>query len=164
MKYRKLMIGMLAFSMVAGTIISCSDFLDENLTTQRSTDYFNTEEGIAALATGIYYNLRQHFAFEWTFATTNYGTDEFRCGGDASNGMWDSYDGSFTSITAPTSGVSTVLADALWNNIYKGINSANLLLQKAEAGMLLLTSWLRLICSVPAKSMITGTVQPGALT
>lgn len=132
MKYRKLLIVMLASSMVAGITYSCSDFLDEEQTTKRNTDYFKTEEGIKSLATGIYYNLRFHFAYEWAFATTNYGTDEFRCGGDASNAVWDSYDGSFSSMITAVN-VNTAMANTLWDNMYIGINSANLLLQSANA-------------------------------
>lgn len=131
MKYKKLAIGMLAFSIIAGITSSCSEFLNEEQTTTRNTDYFNTAAGVKDLATGMYYNLRFHFASEWSYAITNYGTDEFRCGGDASNGTWDAYDGSFTSMITPVN-VNTAMANTLWDNMYIGINSANLLLQKAE--------------------------------
>ena len=52
---------------------SCSDFLNEKLTTQQNTDHFDTPEGIDKLSIGVYYNLRFHFAKEWACATTNYG-------------------------------------------------------------------------------------------
>ena len=41
--YSKIMLGVLV---VAGgsSLASCSDFLDEELTTQQNTDYFNTSE------------------------------------------------------------------------------------------------------------------------
>lgn len=120
--------------MVAGTTISCSDFLDEEQTTVRNTEYFKTEDGIRDLAVGIYSNLRFHFAYEWAFATTNYGTDEFRCGGDASNGTWDAYDGSFSSMITAVN-VNTALAHTLFDNMYQGINAANLLLQNAKEYM-----------------------------
>lgn len=130
-RYKRLVIGALAFTLTVGTSTSCSDFLDENLTTQKSTDFFDTDEGIESLSTGIYYNLRFHFAKEWAYATTNYGTDEFRVGGDASNAVWNSYDGSFKSqITAMNS--NTVMAETLWDNMYIGINSANILIEKAS--------------------------------
>lgn len=112
-------------------LTSCSKFLDEELLTQRNTDHFNTPEGLADLENGIYYNLRFHFASETGFATTNYGTDEFRTGGDASNGMWDNYDGNFTSLVTPVN-VNTVMANTLWDNMYVGINTANLLLENSE--------------------------------
>src|SRR5690606_24117568 len=97
MKYIK-SIKILIVTGLVDVLSACSNFLDEELTTQRSADYFKTEEGIEDLAVGIYYNLRFHFASEWGYATTNYGTDEFRTGGDASNHMWNSYDGNLTSL------------------------------------------------------------------
>lgn len=132
MKYKKISyIKILAASVLLSISTSCSDFLEEELMTQRTTEYFTTEEGIQDLAAGMYYNLRFHFAYEWSFATTNYGTDEFRTGGDASNGMWNSYDGSFSSLITAVN-VNTAMANTLWDNMYVGINSANLLLQNAE--------------------------------
>lgn len=123
----KIVVMLLAIQSFSG----CSKFLDEELTTQRDTEYFKTPEGIDDLATGLYYNLRIHFASEWGFATTNYGTDEFRVGGDASNGMWDSYSGSFSSLITAVN-VNTVMANTLWDNMYVGINAANLLIENVQ--------------------------------
>lgn len=132
MKLNKISLGF--YIVIIGVVLSsCNDFLDEKLTTQLTTDYFNTEEGIEELASGMYYNLRFHFSKEWAYATTNFGTDEFRIGGNTSNAAWNSYDGSFKSqITAMDS--NTALMETLWDNMYIGINSANLLLEKIEAG------------------------------
>lgn len=116
MKYIKFLIVLLTISLF-GFITSCQKFLDENQTTTRNTDYFNTDAGIKDLAAGMYYNLRFHFGWEWGFATTNYGADEFRCGGDASNGTWDAYDGNFSSLITPVN-VNTALANTLWDNMY----------------------------------------------
>lgn len=116
--------------LVCFTTTSCSDFLDENLETQRSTEYFDTPEGIKELTVGMYYSLRFHFSYEWAFATTNYGVDEFRVGGDASNHMWNSYDGSFTSLITAVN-VNTVMANTLWDNMYTNINTANTVITKA---------------------------------
>jgi hypothetical protein len=134
MKSRKYLKGILAFLIIAGITTSCSDFLDEEQTTVRNTEYFKSEAGIKDLATGLYYNLRFHFAYEWAFATTNYGTDEFRVGGDASNAMWDSYSSSFSSLITAVN-VNTVMANTLFDNMYIGINSANLLLQNVETAV-----------------------------
>lgn len=117
--------------LLTGIVSSCSDYLDEELTTEQSGDYYDTAEGVEALSTGIYSSLRFHFAYEWSFATTNYGTDEFRAGGDASNGMWDSYGSTFTSAITEVN-VNTVMTEDVWDNMYIDINTANLLLQKAE--------------------------------
>jgi hypothetical protein len=120
--------------MIAGTLMlpaitSCSNFLDETLTTQQNTDYFNTNEGVEALMNGIYYNLRYHFAFEWAFSTTNYGADEFIVGGDGSNAMWNAYTSSLNS-DVPAVNINTTNAYDIWDNMYTGIASANLLIQK----------------------------------
>ena len=37
---------LLAGFMGGAFMTSCSDFLDENLTTKQNTDYFNTDEGV----------------------------------------------------------------------------------------------------------------------
>ena len=129
-RYNNIFWGLLTAATLCATATSCQDFLDESLDTQRSTDYFDTKDGIESLATGIYYNLRFHFSYEWAFATTNYGTDEFRVGGDGSNAMWNSYDGSFSSLITAVN-VNTAMAETLWDNMYTGINSANILIQNA---------------------------------
>ena len=48
--YHYIIGGLLAASMTAGVTSCSSDFLDEDLTTKYSTDYFDTEEGLEALA------------------------------------------------------------------------------------------------------------------
>ena len=111
-RYNNIFWGLLTAATLCATATSCQDFLDESLDTQRSTDYFDTKDGIESLATGIYYNLRFHFSYEWAFATTNYGTDEFRVGGDGSNAMWNSYDGSFSSLITAVN-VNTAMAETL---------------------------------------------------
>lgn len=130
-KIKNIIIGIVAAGVCISSLTSCSDFLDENLETQRSSDYFDTVEGIEELAVGMYANLRFHFAYEWAFATTNYGVDEFRVGGDASNQMWNSYDGNFTSMITAVN-VNTAMANTLWDNMYLNINTTNTLLEKAS--------------------------------
>ena len=129
---KKIFLGLVVAAMGFPALTSCSDFLDEELTTERNTDYFNTDEGVEALMNGIYYNLRTHFAFEWAFSTTNYGTDEFICGGDGSNAMWNNYVSNLSSDII-TVNINTTHAYDIWDMMYAGISSANLLLQKAES-------------------------------
>lgn len=128
---KKILFGILASSLILPVTTSCSDFLDENLTTERDTDYFNTTEGVESLMTGLYYNLRFHFSFEWGFSTTNYGTDEFILGGDGANAMWNSYIASLNS-DVPEVNINTTHAYDVWDNMYTGINNANLLIAKCE--------------------------------
>lgn len=125
--YKSITSGLLGVALVS-SMASCSDFLDEKLTTQQNTEYFDTEEGIDGLEVSLYYNLRFHFAKEWACATTNYGVDEFRVGGDGSNASWNSYDGSFQSAVVNNS----TLMNEVWDGMYIGINNANLLLSKVS--------------------------------
>ncbi|MEO6728658.1 MAG: RagB/SusD family nutrient uptake outer membrane protein [Candidatus Dojkabacteria bacterium] len=115
-----------------GILGSCNkDFLNEELTTQRSSEYYKTEEGIQSLAAGAYYRVfSAPFGGEVQLATTNSGTDEFHIGGDASNGAWNNYDGGFKSVVT-VSNANTVSSDAQWDNLYIGINLANNIIQSA---------------------------------
>ncbi|MGO4918575.1 RagB/SusD family nutrient uptake outer membrane protein [Maribacter spongiicola] len=109
--------------LLLGMVSSCSDdFLDEELTTQRSTEYFTTEEGIQSLIIGAYYKvLASPFPSEQQFATTNYGADEFHVGGDDTNSPWNNYDGRFNSIIITT----RTQAQEPWDNFYAGIAMTN---------------------------------------
>ncbi|RXK85774.1 RagB/SusD family nutrient uptake outer membrane protein [Filimonas effusa] len=101
---------------------SCSKkFLDEELITARSTQDFETQDGLDGLVTGMYQSLRFHFNYEWAYSTTNYGTDEFAVGGDRTMQMWNSYDANLNSLTGD---VATV-----WDNMYGAINSANIVIR-----------------------------------
>ena len=58
-RIKNIRIGLLLLA--ALSLNSCSkDFLDEELTTQNSTDYFETSEGIQALTVSLYGNIRWH--------------------------------------------------------------------------------------------------------
>ena len=132
MKLNKFFIKTLVLTVIMGTMNACSNFLDEELDTARNTDYFKTPQGVRELAVGIYYNLRFKFAYEWGYATTNYGTDEFRVAGDASNAPWNNYDATFAPLITAVN-VNTAMTNTLWDNMYMGINSANLLIENATA-------------------------------
>jgi hypothetical protein len=103
-------------------LTSCKkDFLDENLITARSTQDFETQDGLDGLVTGMYQTLRFHFNYEWAYNTTNYGVDEFTVGGDRTMQMWNSYDANLNSLTTDVRSV--------WDNMYGAINSANIVIQ-----------------------------------
>ncbi|WP_026769623.1 RagB/SusD family nutrient uptake outer membrane protein [Asinibacterium sp. OR53] len=118
-------------------VIFCSScqkkFLDENLTTARSVDFYKSDAGIQALAVGTYYQVfNTPFNGEWMFCNTNYGTDEFHVGGDASNGVWNAYDVGLNSIVTLVNG-NTAGDNLQWDNLYLGIGDANLIIQNATA-------------------------------
>lgn len=102
---------------------SCKkDFLDEQLITQESTQSFTTEAGLDKLAIGMYQNLEFHFAYEWAYTIHQYGADEFSVGNDAQLAHYNNYTSNFNSAS------SNGVAD-LWNNMYGGISSANIMIQ-----------------------------------
>lgn len=97
---------------------SCKkDFLKEEMITARNTADYETTEGLDGLVTGMYQTLKFHFNYEWAYASTNYGTDEFWVGGDRIKEMWGTYSANFNSFTGE--------AEAIWDNMYGAINSAN---------------------------------------
>lgn len=106
----------------AAVLPACKkSFLDENLTTSLSTQDYETQTGLDNLVVGMYQSLRYHFNYEWAYATTNYGTDEFCVGGDRTMQMWNSYD---ANLNSQQSYVASV-----WDNMYGNINTANIVIQ-----------------------------------
>lgn len=112
---------------------SCKkSFLDETLKTSQGNEFFKTDAGILQLAAGGYY---QVFTVptngEWWYCQAQYGTDEFKVGGDPSNSPWNNYD----AVLAPGLATNGNLqgANIYWDNLYIGIGDANLLIQNATA-------------------------------
>lgn len=134
MNKNKFLHKLLIFSAVIFTATACNkDFLKENLTTARSTEFYKTDAGIQQLAVGTYYQvLDVPFNGEWNYSATNYGTDEFHIGGDPSNSPWNNYDQTFNSIVTVVNG-NTAAANYQWDALYTGIGDANLLIQNATA-------------------------------
>lgn len=122
MKRSKILIpaGAIALMLAIGGACKKS-FLDESIITAKTTQDYVTTTGLDGLATGMYQNLRFHFNYEWAYTTTNYGVDEFTVGGDATYQMWNSYDLNLNSTTSD--------AKSVWDNMYGGINSANILIK-----------------------------------
>ena len=132
----KLLIGIVGMSLVAGST-SCGDsFLEEDSAHKTTVGLLDTEEGILAMAAGLYGNIRWHFGYEWAYGITLYGTDEFTNGSDLTSEPWNTYDlrlnpmdctqenGAANKNCPPVSG--------LWDEMYYGISTANLLISKGE--------------------------------
>ena len=113
---------------------SCKkSFLDENLNTIRDLEFYKTDGGIQQLTNGAYHQVfATPFNGEMAFSNMCYGVDEFRVGGDPSNGMYNSYGNTFGPIVTINNG-NTVLANAQWDNLYIGIGHTNLIIQNATA-------------------------------
>ncbi|AOW10840.1 RagB/SusD family nutrient uptake outer membrane protein [Flavobacterium gilvum] len=115
---------------------SCSDdFLNEEQNSRYSTAYFDTPEGLEDLSVSLYGNIRWHFGFEWAYGITQYGTDEFTNANDLTNEMWNTYDNRLGPVGATTgTGAANGNAtnpNALWDEMYYGIASANTIIAKA---------------------------------
>ncbi|MBF4507838.1 RagB/SusD family nutrient uptake outer membrane protein [Flavobacterium sp. JLP] len=122
---------MLIAALVLGSSSCNKDFLDEELTTAYSKDYYKTEAGIQALANGTYYQVfAAEFSSEVPLTATESGTDEFHAGGDPSNWIWNSYSSGFKAFVT-VSNANTVAANTNWDNLYIGIGNANQLIESA---------------------------------
>jgi len=112
---------------------SCrKSFLDETLKTARGNEFFKTDAGILQLAAGGYYQVfTGPTNGEWWYCQAQYGTDEFKVGGDPSNAPWNNYD----AVLAPGLATNGNLqgANLYWDALYIGIGDANLLIQNATA-------------------------------
>lgn len=113
---------------------SCKkSFLDESLDTVRDLSFYKTDAGIQQLVNGTYMHVFcTPFNGEMAFSNMCYGVDEFRVGGDPSNGMYNSYGNTFGPIITPNN-ANTVLAQAQWDNLYIGVGQANLIIENAAA-------------------------------
>ena len=123
--------GLLAATLTVGVSSCSSDFLDEELTTKYSTDYFDTEEGLESLAVSLYGNIRWHFGYEWAYGITLYGTDEFTSGNDLTSDAWNEYDSRFGPSIQGTNR-NCPQPQALWDEVYYGIASCNTIIAKAD--------------------------------
>lgn len=133
MKQNKIFYNLVLIAAVMFTASCNKTFLDENLTTARSLEFYKTDAGITSLATGTYYAVfNTPFNGEHAFSNMNYGTDEFHVGGDNSNGIFNSYGNGLASIVTSVNG-NTIRANDQWDNLYTGIGYANLIIQNATA-------------------------------
>ncbi len=135
MKKNNIIISLFALGLLL--ITSCSeDFLKEDLTTQYSTQYFETQEGLEGLAVALYGNLRWHFGYEWAYGVTQYGCDEFTTASDLTNEPWNTYDSRLGPVGATTAtgaaNKNCTAPEALWDQLYFGIASANTLIANQE--------------------------------
>lgn len=122
--YRKnILIGALsALSLISFS--GCSDsFLNEDYKQTPGNAYFETQDGLDALVTGMYASVfKFHYNYIWAFTSTNYGVDEMTIGNSAGEAHWNNYTSSLNSAEAGSNA-------PLWDNMYSGIATANLGIQ-----------------------------------
>lgn len=133
MKNKIVKISLAALLAITATTSCKKTFLDETLQTVRDLEFYKTDAGIVQLVNGAYHQVfATQFNGEMAFSNMCYGVDEFRVGGDPSNGMYNSYGNTFGSFVTPNNG-NTVAANAQWDNLYIGIEHANLIIENAGA-------------------------------
>lgn len=122
MKLNRILFAALIANITGSSITSCSEsFLDENLTTQYSTDRFKTQEGLDELVTGAYQKLKFKFNYIWGIQCYNMGVDEFT---DANNVIpaWNHYSQDLNSS-------ENAANQPIWDNYYGLVEPANILIQ-----------------------------------
>lgn len=122
MKLNRILFAALMASVTGSSITSCSEsFLDENLTTQHSTDRFKTQEDLDELVTGAYQKLKFKFNYIWGIQCYNMGVDEFT---DANNVIpaWNHYSQDLNSS-------ENAANQPIWDNYYGLVEPANILIQ-----------------------------------
>ncbi len=131
-KYKNLSAILIVATVLFATSSCKKSFLDETLKTSRGNDFFKTDAGILQLAAGGYYQVfTGPTNGEWYYCQTQYGTDEFKVGGDPSNSPWNNYDATLAPGLANNGNLQA--ANNFWDALYIGIGDANLLIQNATA-------------------------------
>src|SRR5690349_8439667 len=104
---------------------SCKKFLDEELVSTLTNEYYDTDQGLEDLVRSAYAPLRHKFEGEQAYALWNFGTDEFILGDQFNVNYYNTYD--------PRLGPADAYINNLWVNNYDGINRCNLGIEKIPA-------------------------------
>lgn len=127
--------GSALLTMMAGLPSCSSDFLSEDGSHLYTDALLETSEGALQTAAGLYGNLRWHFGYEWAYGITLYGTDEFSNGGDLTAECWNTYDSRLSpldlTVALGAANNNCPGVSALWDEMYYGISTANLVISKA---------------------------------
>ena len=138
MKYIKSIIVCGALSMLTlMTTTSCGDdFLKEDAGHKYTDALLETSDGALSMAAGLYGNIRWHFGYEWAYGITLYGCDEFTNGADLTSEPWNTYDNRLNPLDCTTAlgaaNKNCPAVSALWDQMYYGISTANLIISKAD--------------------------------
>ena len=138
MKYINSIIVCGALSMLTlMTTTSCGDdFLKEDAGHKYTDALLETSDGALSMAAGLYGNIRWHFGYEWAYGITLYGCDEFTNGADLTSEPWNTYDNRLNALDCtPALGAANrncPAVSALWDQMYYGISTANLIISKAD--------------------------------
>jgi hypothetical protein len=104
---------------------SCNDFLDEELVSGISYDYYHTEKGLEDLVWSCYTPLRYIYSNEVGITLSLFGTDTYRDVGAGSYRVFHRYDA--------TMDVNQTFFHEVWTQYYSGINSCNIAINRIPA-------------------------------
>ncbi len=104
---------------------SCKDLLDETVISNIGNDYMNTAKGFEDATKAAYSSLRTFYGTQLGLTFTEYGTDIYATGADGGYKGFHFYD---TQIQ-PTVNYLAIL----WDELYKGINTCNAIIGRAES-------------------------------
>ena len=132
---KTLVCGALSMLALLGTTSCGEDFLKEDAGHLYTDALLEDETGALQMAAGLYANLRWHFGYEWAYGITIYGCDEFTNGADLTSEPWNTYDSRLNPLDCtPALGAANKncpAVSALWDEMYYGISTANLVISKA---------------------------------
>ena len=132
---KTLVCGALSMLALLGTTSCGEDFLKEDSGHLYTDALLEDETGALKMAAGLYANLRWHFGYEWAYGITLYGCDEFTNGADLTSEPWNTYDNRLNPLDCtPELGAANKncpAVSALWDEMYYGISTANLVIAKA---------------------------------
>lgn len=115
----------LIFTIIAfafGTLISCSDFLEEKPVVNKSETDFTNKEGVTQLLTGMYAKLYDDDYFARTLSNYAYGDI---MGGDANKGSQFNDQPDFTALEIYTFTLDNSYLSSKWTGCYNGVFFAN---------------------------------------
>jgi hypothetical protein len=104
---------------------SCQDLLKEEVISNIPNDYMNTAKGFEDATKAAYSSLRTFYGTQLGLTMTEYGTDLYATGADGAYKGFHFYDGQLD----PTVNYLFVL----WDEMYKGINTCNAIIERAGA-------------------------------
>lgn len=127
----------MALATMFGTTSCGDDFLKEDAGHKVTDALLETPDGAISMAAGLYANIRWHFGYEWAYGITLYGCDEFTNGSDLTSEPWNTYDNRLNPLDCtPANGAANKNCppvSGLWNQMYYGISTANLVIEKAQS-------------------------------
>ncbi|MCR4823911.1 MAG: RagB/SusD family nutrient uptake outer membrane protein [Bacteroidales bacterium] len=117
-----------ALAAAATLAASCTKVLDEQPRTFFEPGFFQTEAGVEGGLTALYASLRYFYGQAYYYNINTTGTDEATYAQSADNNFKDADLSGIGSLNASSS-----RSDVLWNTVFPYINTANGIIENAEA-------------------------------